>query len=266
MAVDFNPSVSRTVSNQLANNSAQISSGKRINSASDDVAGFGVAVELNTRIRSQDASITNAVNGISLVQTAEGGLRQISDGLQQLRELTIQSGNSILNTSDRQSLQQQADEILAQIRDNISATRFNGIQPLSQTGSTELQLGADARDQVSVTTLNLNDSLDSAGLNSFDLSNPSNFESSLNALDQSLGIIESAAADFGASRNRLDSAINTLEVSNQAQTASASRIEDADVAKAISELIHNRLLQQSIIAMQAQANSQRGDVLALLSG
>ncbi|OMH38278.1 flagellin [Motiliproteus sp. MSK22-1] len=266
MAVEFNPSISQTISNRLISSSEQISSGKRINSASDDVAGFGVSVKINTQIRSQNTAVTNAISGISLLQTADAGLQQLGDGLQRLRELTIQSGNSILNSSDRQSLQQQADQILLQIQESINSTSFNGLRPLAQQGSTDLQIGSQAGDNVSVPSFNLNQRLDDFGLNSFDLTDPTHFESSLSALDQSLSVIDSAAAEFGASRNRLDSVINNLQISNEQQAKSASAIEDSDVAKAISELIHNRLLQQSIIALQAQANSQRGDVLALLSG
>ena len=265
MAVEFNPSISQTITNRLTTSSEQISSGKRINSASDDVAGFGVSVKINTQIRSQNSAITNAISGISLVQTAEGGLRQVGEGLQQLRQLTIQSGNSILNSSDRTSLQQQANQILAQIRENIDSNSFNGLRPLSQQSATELQIGSQAGEGFSVPSFNLNQTLDDFGLNSFDLTDPNNFESSLSALDQSLSFIDSAAAEFGASRNRLDSVISGLQISNEQQAKSVSAIEDSDVAKAISELIHNRMLQQSIIAMQAQANSQRGEVLALLS-
>ncbi|MEH6473459.1 MAG: flagellin [Halopseudomonas sp.] len=265
MAVEFNPSNSFSINRNLTTASEQISNGRRINAASDDVAGVGIAVNINTQIRSQDSAITNAISGVSLVQTAQAGLSQVGDGLQQLRQLSLQASNGILSGSDRSALQTQADQLLLGIQELLTNTRFNGLQPLSQQGTTELQIGASSADRFSIPSRDIAGALEALGLNGIDLTDPNSFGTTLEALDQSLELVTTTAAEFGASENRLSSSIGNLEQSNQNQAGSVSRIEDADIAKSISELIRNQLLERTQIALQAQANSQRGQVLSLLN-
>lgn len=266
MAINLTPSVtiSHNLNRDLSRVSEQVASGRRINSAADDVAGFGIAVDINTRIRSQDSAMSNAINGISLVQTAQAGLSQVSDGLQQLREIGIQASNGTLTDANRASLQQQANQILAGIQDTLASTRFNGQQPLSADGSIELQVGESASDRFSIPSRDMAAILDGFGLNSIDLTDTASLVKAIDSIDQSLDAVLSTAAEFGASQTRLTSAFSNLEGSNLNQAASVSQIEDADLAKSISELISLQLLQRSQIALQAQANAQRGQVLSLL--
>ncbi|MEH6627421.1 MAG: flagellin [Motiliproteus sp.] len=265
MAIDFNPSLSPNISKSLLQNTQQISSGKRINQASDDPAGFAVAVDISSRIRADSSSISNAINGTSLVQVADGGLQQINQGLFRLQELTIQSANGTLNSSNRAALQKQADQVLEQISQTISSTSFNGQNPLAQTSPTELQIGDSSDNNVVIQHVDLAKNFKDFGLDNFDISSPASIENSLNSLNQAVDFVASTAAEFGASKNRLDSTVENLRSSIQSQTEARSGIQDSDVAQAISELIKNRLLQQSLISLQAQANAQRGEVLKLLS-
>ena len=263
MPIEFNPNLSQNISNSLIRNSEQISSGKRINRAADDPVGLVIATDLSRQIRADSTSITNAVNGVSLVQTAQGGLQQVSQSLFQLQELAIQASNGTLNDSNRASLQDQAQQLLEQIGDTVGSTRFNGFSPLAQDSNLQLQIGDSDAGLINVSGVDLNQAFSDLGVDSLDISNPANAAQSIDALGQALDFVASAAAEFGASQNRLDSTINNLNTSIQSQAQARSAVEDSDIALAISELLKNRLLQQSLVALQAQANAQRGDVLKL---
>ncbi|MCW8886026.1 MAG: flagellin [Motiliproteus sp.] len=265
MAIEFNPNVSQNIRNSLVKSAEQISSGKRINQAADDPVGLVIGSDLSRRIRTDSSSITNAINGVSLVQTAQGGLQQVSESLFQLQELAVQAGNGTLNASNRQALQNQADQLIAQIGDTLSSTRFNGISPLAQNSDIQLQIGDSDTGLVSINNVDVNQAFTDLGIDSLDISTPAKAAESINALGQAVDFVASTAAEFGASQNRLDSTINNLNNSVQLQTEARSTVEDSDIALAISELLKNRLLQQSLVALQAQANAQRGEVLQLLS-
>ncbi len=162
-------------------------------------------------------------------------------------------------------MQKQANQILEQISQTISTTSFNNQKPLAQVAPTELQIGDGSDNNIVINNVDLAATFDSFGLNDFDISTSETIETSLDSLNQAVEFVAATAAEFGASKNRLDSTIENLNDSIQSQTQARSRIEDSDIAMAISELIKNRILQQSLVSLQAQANSQRGEVLKLLS-
>lgn len=238
----------------------QLSSGERIPNAAVDPAGLQVFLQLQGQVLSDNTAIRNSLDGISAIQIADGGLSQVTDSLQQIRELSIQAQNGTLNDSDRAALQKQADQLISGISDTLQQSSFNGQSLLSEEGQLQLQTGGDAGDTQGVPTFDVGSELANLGLNGLDISSAG----ALDILDQSQDFISSVSGELGASQNRLDSTINTLSESSINQAAAASRIGDTDFAKAISEQTNAQIQQEVSIAIQAQANASRGLVLRLL--
>lgn len=266
MTINLNPSVSSNLSglsqnqNRIDENARQLTTGQRINNAAVDPAGLQVLIDFQSQILGNNTAIRNSLDGISAIQIAEGGLSQVTDSLQQIRELSIQAQNGILNDQDRASLQNQADALLEGIRDTLGQATFNGQSLLSEDGQLQLQTGPDAGDSQQVSTFDVGSQLDDLGLFSLDITS----SDSLNILDQAQDFLNTTAGEFGAAQNRLDSTINRLSENSINEAAAASRIGDTDFAQATSERA-NLLIQQEVgIALQAQANASRGLVLNLL--
>lgn len=245
-------------SNRIAELSEQIASGSRINRASDDPAGIQVSISLSRDINENAVGLRNVMDGTSLTQTALGGISQITDSVTQLRDLSLQAQNGTLNDSDRQALQNQADQLLEGIRDTIDQTSFNGRSLLSEEGTVGIQAGDNRTD---INTPDLLSSLTGEDLFSLDISSPD----ALNSLDNSLDLLNQSAGSFAASQNRLESTANNLTESSINSASSRSQISDADVAQAISEQSRELLQRDIAISLQAQANAGRSEVLALLN-
>lgn len=266
MAINFNSSITDNLSafNQIQNridkNAQQLTTGKKINDASDNPAGLQVLINFQSQILGNNTAIRNSLDGVSAIQIAEGGISQVNDSLQQIRELSIQAQNGILNDQDRASLQKQADQLLEGIRDSIDQATFNGQSLLSQDGQLQLQTGPDSDSNQQVSTFDVASQLEDLGLFSLDISSPD----SLNVLDQAQDSLNGIAGEFGAAQNRLDSTINRLSENSLNEAAAASRLGDTDYAQAVSERASALLQQEVGIALQAQANANRGFVLQLL--
>lgn len=244
-------------SDRLGNISQQIASGQRINQASDDPAGIQVSIELTRDINQNEVGLRNVMDGTSVTQIAQGGIAQITDSVQQLRELSLQASNGTLNSSDRQSLQSQADALLEGIKDTIGQTSFNGQSLLSEEGDISIQAGDSDAD---INTPDLMSSLEDAGLFSLELGSGD----ALDALDDSLDLLNNSAGSFAAAEKQLDSMSRNLMESSVNSAEARSRISDTDMAQAISEQSRELIKQEVAITMQAQANAGRADVLALL--
>lgn len=246
--------------NRIDESGKQLISGERINNASVDPAGLQVLIDLQGQILGNNTAVRNSLDGISAIQIAEGGISQVNDSLQQIRELSIQSQNGTLNDNDRASLQKQADALLEGIQDTLGQATFNGQSLLGEDGQLRLQTGPGSEDSQNVGTFNVESELDDLGLFSLDITSAG----ALDILDQSQDFLSNVSSEFGAAQNRLDSTINRLNESSLNQASSASRIGDTDYAKAISERTNAQIQQEVGIAIQAQANASRGLVLNLL--
>ncbi|MGB1238327.1 MAG: flagellin [Pseudomonadales bacterium] len=260
-AIGLNP----TTTSNIQSTSEQISSGEQLNSAAQSPAAVQIVSQLTGQIRGESAAYRNVIDGVSAVQTAEGGLSNVRDGLQQLRELSIQANNGTLNQSDRDSLQNQADELLNGIRDSIENTRFNNRSLLNDDSQLELQTGANSDDQQSVNSFNLSDAFDNAGLFDIDLAS-GELSDTLDSIDQALDITDGASSEFGSVLSRLEINAQNLQTSSVNQSASRSQINDTDIAAASTELAKEKLSQDVEIALLSQANANRGQVLQLLNG
>lgn len=252
--------------NMLGNAMERLSTGKRINSASDDAAGLAIATSMTAQIRGMSQGVRNANDGISLAQTAEGSLNEVTNMLQRVRELSVQSASGTNQDSDRAFIQTEVDELTAQIDQVITNSTFNGVQLFDGTvASVTVQTGANAADAVDLTMADLTTLSASGGAaGSYDVSTAAAASTGLATIDTELSSINTARAGLGAGQNRLESAVNNFTNTITNLSDARSRIEDADFAAESTALAKSQILGQASTAMLAQANQSQQNVLSLL--
>ena len=259
-----NSSIINQASINIQRSSERIASGLQINSAADDAAGLAVANRFNVQATEFSQSARNANDGISLLQVAEGGLSSVTDSLERIRELSLQASNGVLNDSDREALNNEAQQLRDEIVRTVESTNFNGQNVLSASESVNIQIGSSEEDQIEVGGEDLSALLDNIDFENLDLSTQEGAQNALDLIDQVQEGVDSSSAEVGAQINRLDSSINTLLNSEVTTVESSSRIESADIAREISELAANNIRQETAIALQGQANQEGRNVLRLL--
>ena len=264
----------------------QLSSGLRINKAGDDAAGLAVSEKLKNQVRGLNQAQRNAQDSISLLQTAEGALNETHSILARMRELAVQSANDTLTTSDRLHIQDEVNQLLSEVDRIGNATQFNTIALFNaaatggragltfhvganfETGNlaNELQFtigaaGGNALASPANGTINTN----TLGVNGLDVSGSQAVaNTAIATLDTAIEDISTFRGAIGAMQNRLASTINSLGVAAENTGAANSRIRDADVASAVSEMVRSQILQQSTMAVLAQANQAPQMALQLL--
>ncbi len=269
MTSAINGSVSAGSAQQTRNDTNtsfnRISSGERINSAADDAAGLSISSRMATQLGGLSTSIRNTGDGVSFVQVEQGALSTISDNLQRIRELSVQAANGALNSSDRQALQKETDQLLESTQSILETSNFNGVQLLNDDSSQQFQVGPNVGDTITIEGNNIKEALESEGLFDVNLSTQRGASSALGVLDSSLGVISERGSELGAIENRFDSTITSLQETGINTAEAKSRISDTDIAKEASDLVTNQIKNQAQIAIQAQANGDRGLILQLLS-
>ena len=252
----------------LATSIQRLSSGLRVNSAKDDAAGLAIANRMSAQARGMNVAIRNANDGISLAQTAEGSLGKVTDMLQRMRELAVQSANDTNGSSDRTSLDAEFSQLKSEIDRTFDATKFNGTSILNTAATLNFQIGASnvAADKLAVSTTDLSAGTGMTAVASGNITSLANAQSAIDNIDTALTEINGARATFGAMQNRFESVISNLQVSVENTEASRSRIMDADFAKETAALTRAQILQQAGTAMLAQANAAPQSVLSLLRG
>jgi len=252
----------------------QLATGKRINSASDDAAGLAIAEGMGAQIRSLNMAVRNANDGISLAQTAEGALVEVSNMLQRMRELSVQAASGTLSTEQRDYLSTEFVALGAQIDNTLSNTKWNGISVLgsavmtsSSSGGITIQVGPESSSTMTINVRGevlssaLATSVFSGGIGG---STTSAATGMITSLDTALQQVNTARANLGAVINRLTSAADNMTNVSQNLSESRSRVVDADYASATMELARSMILQQAGTAVLAQANQSPQMVLALL--
>ena len=267
-------SASQSASMQLQQSMERLSSGKRINSAKDDAAGLAIATKMTAQIRGLNAAARNANDGVSLAQTAEGALGQISNIVQRIRELAVQSANGTVTNTDRLGLDNESRALLDQIDTIAGTTNFNGVALLDGSAATvSIQTGINATDTVGIslvdsrsTTLNIGKAAaqGTAGTSEIDLANATNASAALATLDTALNTIAAARASLGASQNRLTVTVDNISSTVVNLTEARSRIEDVDFSGETTTLAKAQILSQASTAMIAQANQAQQGVLSLI--
>jgi flagellin len=264
----------------LAVSMQRLSSGLRVNSAKDDAAGLAIAERMNAQVRGSQVAIRNANDGISLAQTAEGALSKVGDALQRMRELAVQSRNATNTNADKDSLDKEFGELAKEIQRVLGGTTFNGKAVLaSDSGTQTFQVGANttANDRIDIVTSNMTTETtittvagtDNTGAGRAVIDNTAagaTIDTVITNIDLALDKVNGERATLGASHNRFDAVISNLQVAVENQSASRSRIMDADFAQETANLSRAQILQQAGNTMVAQANQLPQQVLALLRG
>jgi flagellin len=262
-------------SNQGAMSTAiqRLSTGLRVNSAKDDAAGLAIAQRMNAQSRGMNVAIRNANDGISLAQTAEGALGKVTDMLQRMRELAVQSANASNTAADRNSLNQEFRQLGDEIDRTLQSTRFNGQAILSgSAGALRYQIGANNQtsDQLTITSANMatNASVAAVSISTAVISGATGGTAAamISTLDAAIDAVNSERATYGAMQNRFEAVISNLQIGAENQSAARSRIVDADFAQETAALTRAQILQQAGTAMLAQANAAPQSVLSLLRG
>ncbi len=245
----------------------RLSSGLRVNSSKDDAAGLAIAERMSAQVRGMNVAIRNANDAISLSQTADGALGQVSELAQRMRELAVQSANATNGTSDRTNLDTEYQQLALELTRTIAGTSFNGKAILgADAGAQVFQVGAKnvANDQITVTTTNLSGDASLTAVTGGNVTTDALAKTAMDNLDTLLDTINTQRATYGAIQNRFSSVIGTLQVSVENQSAARGRIMDADFATETANLTRAQVLQQAGQAMLSQANASTGNVLSLL--
>ena len=238
----------------LSKSMQKLSSGLRINSAADDAAGAAISEKMTSQINGTDQAQRNTMDGISLVQTADGALNEMHSILQRVRELAVQAQNGTLSSSDQTAINSEVGQLTAELTRISGNTEFNGLNALS--GTFTLQVGANegAGNQIAF-------SLSSISFSSIGSSNASN---AISAIDNAITSVSDARSTLGAIQNRLEDTNDNLGVYQENISAAQSRIRDVDVAAETVNFTKLQILSQSGTAMLAQANQLPQSVLKLL--
>ena len=260
--------------NLLSTSMQRLSSGLRVNSAKDDAAGLAIAERMNAQVRGMNVAIRNANDGISLAQTAEGALGKLTENLQRMRELAVQSANDTNGTSDRGALDNEYKQLATENARIIAVTKFNGQTLLDGSGGTagaftfQVDANTSANDSVTITTQNMATQMgtNTQGSTATLGTTSATAHTAMTDIDAALDAVNSLRSTFGAFQNRFEAIISNLQVAAENQTAARSRIMDADYAAETANLSRAQILQQAGTAMVAQANQMPQSVLKLLQG
>ncbi|PEQ13209.1 flagellin [Novosphingobium sp. PC22D] len=250
----------------LGTSMERLSTGKRINSAKDDAAGLAITTSMTTQIKGMSQGIRNANDGISLAQTAEGALSEISNMFQRVRELAVQSASGTYQASDRTAMQAEVTALTDQVADVLATTQFNGNTLFSTTAGTDvtfdIQTGANSGETVTLTSVAIDGTnIDATAL---DVTTSALATTTIDNIDLALADVNATRASLGAGQNRLESAVNNLTSNVANLSDSRSRIEDADYSVETTSMAKAQILSQASTAMIAQANQATEQVMQLL--
>lgn len=264
-----------TTQASLAASVGRLSSGMRINSASDDAAGLGISENLQANIRSLSQAQRNANDGISMSQVAEGSMNQMQGIVSRMRELSVQSSNATLGDTERGYIQTEFTQLTQEINRISKVTDFNGQKLLDGSASTGLQFqiginntGADhiamSITKLTASTLGFDATAGTAAISTVSLSTAANAQTAIATFDKAIQQLSQARAKVGATQNRMTVTVSNLAVAQENLTAANSRIRDVDVANESANLTKAQILSQAGLAVLAQANQLPQSALSLL--
>lgn len=260
----------------LKSSMEKLSSGEKINRAGDDAAGLAISEKMRSQIRGLNQASKNVSNGVSFIQTTEGYLQETSDILQRIRELAVQSSNGLYSDEDRAMIQVEVSQLIAEVDRIASSAQFNGMNMLTgrfgKEAGTEMtfQGGANADQRISINIESATSvALGLTGIqgeesNTISIASADEANVAIATIDEALKTVNRQRADLGAVQNRMELTQKGIDVAAENLTSSESIIRDEDMATAMVDYTKNSILQQSSMAMLANANSQSANVLALL--
>jgi flagellin len=263
-----------SVNRDMETSMARLSSGKRINSASDDAAGVAISSRLSAEIRGTDQAIRNSLDGQALIDTAEGAHKEIENILQRMREVTIQAANDTNNDQDRANLQAEINAMTTEIDRIAGTTTWAGESLMADDSATtdfSFQVGAatGTQNQITVSIAGMTAtglSLGSSATPAVDVADAAKANTGTGLIDTAIKDVNIQRSKLGAVSNRLNHTVNNLTNISSNLSAAKGGIEDADFALETTNLAKNQILQQASTAMLAQANASKQNVLSLLQG
>ncbi|WP_353226607.1 flagellin [Novosphingobium sp.] len=268
----------------------QLSTGQRINSAADDAAGLAITNTMTSQIKGMGQAVHNANDGMALAQTAGGGLNEVTNMLQRIRELAVQSSSGTYQASDRTSMQSEVSNLTQQISSILTTTKFNGTAVFavtsgtpaangSQDASFTIQTGANNGDSVTIDSIafdgskmfgatsgtgNTSYSAATGSVQALDVSTQTTAATTITNVDSAIASVNSTSASLGAAQNRLTSVVNNLNTNITNLSSARSQIQDTDYSATTTQLAKSQILSQASTAMLAQANQSQQNVLSLL--
>jgi len=258
-----------TTQTALATNFQHLSSGYRINTAADDAAGLGISEQMTAQIRSYAVAQRNTNNGISMSQTAEGALGQVSTMLQRMRELAVEGSNGDLTSTDRSYLDTEFGQLQQEIDRISNSTTFNGQSLLSGSSNTiTFQVGINntTSDQINVVFGGID--LTSLGLNNSSVggATATSASSAITAVDSAMAIVSNQRSNYGAAMNRMEITVSNIQSMSTNLSAANARIKDVDIAAETASMAQNQVLSQAGASVLAQANQAPQLAMKLLGG
>jgi flagellin len=256
-----------TAQSSLGTSFNRLSSGNRINSAKDDAAGLAISESMKNQVRSFTVAERNANDAVSMAQTAEGALGEVSNILGRMRELAVQGSNGSLQSADRAYLKTEFTQMQAEVKRILTSTKFNGQQLLKKdTSKIDFQVGINntADDRISVSFGGVNLTTVASTDTSVSGANGGASQKAIDTIDSALSTVSTARARFGAAMNRFEVTTSNIQTARLNVAASASRIKDVDVAEEAASLSKNQVLTQAATSVLAQANSSPQSALMLI--
>jgi flagellin len=251
----------------ISKNLEKLSSGLRINRAADDAAGLAISEKMRSQIRGLEMAERNALDAISMIQTAEGALNEVHSILQRMRELAVQASNGTNQDTDREALDSEFQQLIEEIDRIGKDTQFNKTNVLAADQTINIQLGANNGQTLTLSwKKQLKDSLGEDGINisTLNIKDVANAQNAISTLDNAIISVSKSRSKMGAYQNRLEHTINNLRTANENLTSAESRIRDTDMAMEMTEFTKNNILNQAAQAMLAQSNQLPQGILQLL--
>ena len=248
----------------------RMSSGSRINKAADDAAGLAISENMRGQIRSLQQDSRNAQDGVSMIQTAEGGMNEVGNILIRFRELSIQASSDTLGDNERGFIDKEVQALKEELNRIASATEFNGHKLLNGEGEAyEFQVGTHndpESDRIVFNAQNLTTTTSALGVDGVTVADKDSARANLDVIDEALGRVVASRAELGALQNRLVATTNNIGIYTENLSTANSRIRDTDVAAESAQLTKTNILNQAGVAVLGQANSNNTLALRLLQG
>jgi flagellin len=229
-----------------------LSSGLRINSAADDVAGYAISARLQAQVNGLNQASLNSQDAVSLSQTAQGALNDVVGMLQRTRELAVQYSNGTTSASDKEAIESEAKQLKEEIKRVGETTSFNGVSLLKEEAKIAFQVGANEKETIEVGTINLEKAVEKASLKE------------IKTIDEAISAVTKSAGEFGSVQNRLQYTQSNLEIYSQNLASAVSGIVDVNMASEMTNFTKDQVLQQAGVSILAQANQIPNAVLKLL--
>ena len=250
-AMDAQRNLSHTESS-LATSMQRLSSGLRINSAADDVAGYSISEQLTSQINGLDQAEQNSQDAVALTQTAQGSLNEVEEMLQRVRELAVQYNNGTNTAEAKTAIVSEVSQLESQISLVGETTKFNGISLLSAAGSITFQVGANSGETIAVKTIDLSTSVGTISL------------AQITSIEAAIEKVAAAAGEFGAVQNRVQYTLDNLATYSENLSAAESSLVDVNMAEEMTDFTKEQVLQQAGISVLAHAQEEPQAILKLL--